>query len=243
MKNALAAYARGYGPWNNRLPNVEGIFEKILARDFTEYDELETDDAKTKKKKASDLKKLEHFFDVYNDIMLPCVAGKTVWKPEIRHKEPISVSKYPNTSSNRVNTSTEAMTALFYLNNVDKWNQHLAYREKYPNSKTHPFPSYSKKRPDENVEYRTLYTDTCVGQDLKGGWNKEGKIEFVRLQKLALVAREEANKDRSIAIETASCDRLYAANKGFHARRTNSKKKRLVDDEMDCDALEYVIED
>ena len=63
-----------------KLPHPD-LLDKLLVRDFSEFDHVEGDDQATTRDKEKGLKDALHFFDFYYDKMVPTVAGKKVWHP------------------------------------------------------------------------------------------------------------------------------------------------------------------
>jgi hypothetical protein len=108
------------------------------------------------------------------------------------------------------------------------------------NKKLHPFPRWSKLKPDANVQWKTLYSDQASGQSSFGGWKVDGLREYARLQKMMKQVR--SNKTLCIKVDTEIKDRLFAANQAYwdRANRNIPRPEALDDDEEE---IEFEAED
>jgi hypothetical protein len=190
------------------------------------FDVLQEDDEEEAKRKKEDREVvMDWFINVYTDMMVPAVAGVKLFSESVRHSEPMCTSLIPNTNSNRITASTEAFTVLLYKNAWEKWNtQHRWKSMKENQGRAKEMPRYSRKFPDKNREFMTVYSDTGLGQQRYGGWSEEGKIEYGRLQRLAMYARKN-HAERCLAEDTACVESLREKYKHKYSNK-NSKNKR-----------------
>ncbi len=221
------------------LPSPD-FLEKIMVRDFSDFEAKEGDSDETIASKAEEMKLAEKFFDYYVDKMVPCCAGKKVWHPDVRHAEPMSTSLLPN-GQVRVPAGAEALVGLFYRNAHKKWCLMATYNK--GTSKTYPL--FNPKVPTKNPEWATLYSDRCGGVQSWGGWSKEGRLKYNQLQKLVFTSRKK-NAARHLKAENACLARLQDKYQEVIAKKKENKKKRKrseVLDESTEEELEWFLED
>lgn len=203
-----------------RLPPPD-LLEKLLLRDFSQFDPVEGDDEETIEAKAQDLQKALDFFDFYYDKMVPVVAGKKVWHPYARHHECMSISKLPNKQL-RVPPNTEALVAVMYRNCYKKWELMKAWDVNTQGV----YPMF--KKPDINPEWATEYTDACGGQQKYGGWSTAGRVKFVKLAKIVLASRKK-NMRRHLQVEQDCLTRLQAKYVNLYINKKVPTKKRKAE--------------
>jgi hypothetical protein len=212
-----------------------------LERDFSRFEPEEEDSEPILTQKLKNKKEFLDFFDLYVDKMVPTCAGTKMWHMGIRHFECLSTSKLPNKEL-RVSPATEALVAVLYINGRDKWIAMHKWTIAHPGQKAEP-PRWSKKTPDENLEFRALYSDPFAGQNKLGGWTKEGRKLFGQLAKLVKKTRTE-NKERCVQVEQACVERLFALNKETYDKKASKKRKAKdiePEEEEEDDDLEWVV--
>jgi hypothetical protein len=222
------------------LPPTEWL-TPILERDFSRFEPEEGDSEQILTQKLKTKKEFLDFFDFYVDKMVPTCAGTKMWHMGIRHFECLSTSKLPN-KEHRVPPATEALVAVLYINARDKWVAMHKWTKAHPEHKGDP-PRWSKKRPDEYVEFRALYSDPFAGQNKLGGWAKGARKLFGQLAKLVKNNRLE-NKERCVQVEQACVDRLFAKNKETYDKKASKKRpaKDIEQEEEEEDEdLEWVV--
>ena len=222
----------------HELPPDEWLIH-ILNRDFSAFDQEEGDSDEILTKKETDKANCLAFFDFYVDTLLPCCAGTKMWHVDIRHTECVSQSQLPNSRDLRVSPATEAMCALIYKNGRKKWIAMHIWYESNPQqpgeAKPEP-PRYNPKKKEENVEFKSPYSDPNGGQNKYGGWNKEGRRMFVQYGKLVKATRT-TKMEQCIKVETECFTRLFAQNKAYHDKKYKKKKRKakVLDEEEDED--------
>jgi hypothetical protein len=178
------------------------------------------------------------FFDFYTDRMIPTVAGARLFHSGVRHFEPMTTSVIPNSGADlRITSSTEAFTALLYKNGWKKWNAMLKFDRENPKTgavpkkKTKRYPVFKPKKPDENKEWMTPYTDSQCGKKPLGGWNKEGRLEYLRLKRIVLNSRKNNGK-RHVKEDEECVARLHEKHKELYEALDEPKpdKKRKADE-------------
>ena len=199
------------------------MLDKLLVRDFSQFEIDEEDDEETIEAKTLDLRDALDFFDFYCDKMVPTVAGKKVWHPHARHHECMSISKLPNKQL-RVPPNTEALVSVMYRNCYNKWNM----MSKWDVTVKGPYPIF--KKPDTNPEWATEYTDACGGQQKFGGWSVAGRVKFVKLAKIVQTSRKK-NAKRHLQVEQDSLKRLQTKYVDLYVNRpsrTSKKRKSMM---------------
>lgn len=208
------------------LPDPEVLRECIVTRDFSRF-EVKKDDSPTEvEKKRIGMEMLEDLMDLYTEKLIPAHAGAKFFHPKIRHFESMTTSQVPNTTGEalRIPASTEAMTVLTYMNNHKKWIAMRKWHKENPGKGVHKCPRWSKKKPNENLEFQSKYSDCFVGRANWGGWSDDGKMLFVVLQKEILDSRAN-NFDRHVDIDNECVARLHEKYKDLH-RNDGQQNKR-----------------
>ena len=214
------------------LPHPDIVTDKILTRDFSEYEFADGDDAATKELKREKMAMVKHLMDCWTDKLVAAHAGAKLFHPKIRHFEPMTTCLMPNSNEQlRIPASTEAMTALTYINNYDKWNATRKWHLQNAGKKGVQCPRYSSKNKDVNVEFMAKFSDAAVGQAKWGGWSDEGKKLFVTLQKKVIESRAQ-NSDRHIRIDQECVDRLYHKFEALHKNSGREPKKAKTSEEV-----------
>lgn len=205
-----------------KLPDPD-VLDKLLVRDFSQWEPDEEDDDETTAEKARDLRDALGFFDFYYDKMVPTVAGKKVWHPHARHHECMSTSMLPNKQL-RVPPNTESLIAVMYRNCFNKWNKMNAWDVSLKGD----YPMF--KKPDINLEWATEYSDACGGQQKFGGWSVAGRVKFVKLAKIVQASRKK-NAKRHLQVEQECVKRLQTKYEDLYVNkptRLNKKRKAMV---------------
>ena len=222
MKKAALAWLSEHQATNTdqKLPDADDL-EFVIKRDFSKLDP----------DKEADKEKLQYYLDLldwYVKKLVPTVAGCKLFDAKIRHFEPLSSSEIPNSEGKlRVPPSTEAFTLLMYKNCKSKWEAMHNHTE--IKKLKLAFPRYSKREPEQNKEWNTLYSDAASGQNKFGGWKKAGLKEFIRLQAVISKAREE--KERVLEVDKGVVSRLYRTYKDKHEKlNEDGTKKRKADE-------------
>ena len=227
------------------MPSPDLIVNKILTRDFSEYEAAVGDTAEAKEFKRIGMAKVEDLMDCWTDKIVPAVGGARLLHPKIRHFEPMTTSLMPrSTDQLRVTASTEAMAALIYLNNHTKWNAMRSWAQQNAGRNGAVCPRYNAKKPTEHVEFKALYSDNAVGTNKWGGWSTEGKKMFVTLQKKIIESRRD-NLDRHVKVDKECVERLYHKFADMHKNSGRDSKKAKAIPEVDPDEdddLDYVVE-
>jgi hypothetical protein len=243
MKKNLLEWMNETG--RETLPSPDVFIKNIATRDFSEWDLLDTDSDDVKNTKTAAKNDAMDLFDVYTEIMVWAVAGTKLWNPNIRHFEPMTTSKLPNTHLEqlRIPASTEAMAIVAYINNYKKWNASYAWKKaNYGKGKV---PKWSNKRPTEFVEFQEEYSSGKVKVDKPewGGWSDEGKMKFVELQAIITKSRED-NFDRHVREDQACADRLKEKFKELHKDSDRPTKVQRVPTPTDRDEskFNYIVE-
>lgn len=224
----------------NTLPPLEWM-DKILERDFSDFEPKEGDSAEILAKKQTDKAGCLAFFDFYVDKMIPTCAGTKMWHVGVRHKEPMSTSLLPNSNGQlRVSAATEGLTGLLYHNGRDKWIAMYHFNVKNPGKTA---PRWRNKEPEKNTEFRARYSEPFSGQNPFGGWSQEGRKLYGKLGRMVKTARTD-HPERCLEVENDCVQRLFAQNKEYHDKIALSKKRKAKglaneDDEPDED-LEWV---
>ena len=221
----------------HELPPDEWLIH-ILNRDFSAFDPEEGDSQEILTKKQTDKAHCLAFFDFYVDTLLPCCAGTKMWHIDIRHIECVSQSRLPNKDL-RVSYATEAMCALIYKNGRKKWIAMHAWYELNPQEPGKPKPEpprWNIKQKDKNVEFKSLYSDPCGGQNKLGGWTRDGRRMFVQYGLLVKSTRT-TKVPQCIQVEKECFGRLFAANKLYHDKKQKKKKRKakVLEEENDDD--------
>jgi hypothetical protein len=218
-----------------KLPHPDVIVEKILTRDFSEYEVVEGDDEATKDQKRKDMAMIENLMDCWTDKLVPAVAGAKLWHPKVRHFEPMTTSLMQNSTEQlKIPASTEAMTALTYINNHGKWNATHKWCQQNAGRSGVNCPRYSSKNPDKHVNFMAKFSDASVGQAKWGGWSDEGKKLFVTLQKKIIESRNQ-NHDRHVQVDEECVERLYNKFADMHKNSGRDPKKNKTNPEIPLD--------
>jgi hypothetical protein len=220
------------------LPPTEWL-DNILGRDFTEFEPADGDSDEVLAQKETDMAARLEFLDFFVDKMLPTCAGTKMWHSGVRHFEALSDSMCSD-GKLRVSPTTEGLCALLYANGRTKWMAMKQWYDDNPNEKKEP-PRWHKKRPNENIEFKALYSDPYGGQNQRGGWSPKGRKLHIKYSKLVIAARQ---KKECREVELACVARLFAQNKSFYDKKESSKKRKaeeMADDSDDEDGdLEWV---
>lgn len=227
------------------LPDPALLRECIVTRDFSRFDVKKEDTEADIEKKRIGMALLEDLMDLYTEKLIPAHAGAKFFHPSIRHFESMTTSQLPNTTGEalRIPASTEAMTVLTYMNNHKKWNAMRKWHKENPGKGVHKCPRFSKKKPNENVEFQSEFSDCFVGNAKWGGWSDDGKKLFVTLQKEIIESRQN-NFDRHVEIDNECVARLYEKYKDLHRSDGQPNKRQKTSNNVhDNDpAFEFVIE-
>lgn len=227
------------------MPDPDLIVDKILTRDFSEYEVVEGDDDEETNRKRIGMELCEDLMDCWNDKIMPAVGGARLWHPKIRHFETMTTSLMPRSKDQlRITASTEAMGAVIYLNSHTKWNAMVTWAEENKGKSGLTCPRYNAKKPTEHVEFKGLYSDNAVGTNKWGGWSTEGKKMFVTLQKKIIASRKE-NFDLHVQKDQECVDRLYHKFAAMHKNSGRDSKKAKSAPEVDPEedeSLEYIVE-
>lgn len=191
--------------------------------------EEDTDDIRDQKAKIKE--QMLAFFDFYVDKMLPTCAGNKMWHPKIRHYECVSESKLSN-GHVRITYGDEALCALLYKNAREKWIAGFKYLDENKHTPKNQLkvPKWNNKKPEENQDFKALYSDPYAGQNKLGGWNREGRKYFGQMARICKETREN-RKERCAEVERACQQRLYEQNKDRYDKE--NEKKRKHSDETD----------
>lgn len=222
--------------------------EKVMLRDFADVEpEINEDGEQISPGDPDKLAYYHELFDFYVDKLLPAVAGANNFNEGVRHFVPVSEAKFTESDDGLggkliVTPGMEALVLLFFKNARRKWE--LMYDHEYvkgfTNKKLNPFPTWSPKKPEENKEWKTVYSNPASGQDPFGGWKASGLKENSKLLKVM----KEVRDDVSLCLfqEKLAVERLYKANKEMHEKGGN-KPKPVNDGEENVDDLELEFED
>ena len=229
----------------DEMPDPDLIVDKILTRDFSEYEEVEGDDDVTKDRKSFGMAQMEDLMDCWTEKIVPAVGGARLFHPKIRHFETMTTSLMPrSTDQLRITAGTEAMAALIYLNSHSKWNAMRQWLQQNAGRSGVTCPRYNAKKPTEHVEFKAKYSDNAVGTNKWGGWSTEGKKMFVTLQKKIIESRRD-HFDRHVRVDQECVDRLHQKYADLHKNSARDSKKakatKEVDPEEDED-LDYIME-
>ena len=159
----------------------------------------------------------------------------------------VSKARYPeNMDGNMggkliVTPGSEAIVFLFIKNARTKWESMYDWEvvKGYTDRRKNPFPQWSPRDPEKNLEWKTLYSDSNSGQNPFCGWKKAGLKEFNRITKVMIAVRKDTklcNKEEGAAVE-----RLYEANRATHEKEGQAKTVDESDD--DGEDLELVFEE
>jgi len=235
--------------WQNRelkLLSDPFIFEGILKRDDRHNEIEDGDSEKEKQDKVYRRKVFNAVFDFYVERMLTNVAGVRMWGPEVKYFEEVSKSFIQNANRlPRITASTEAFAILCYKNCWKKWNKMHKDMEQHKMAQRKgkfECPRFNKKKPDENCDYATIYTDSATGQKKLGGWNKEGLKEYNRLMRVLIEEREKPGAaQRFSEVERACIDRLVKKRKIVTGSGKINSKKKDEDDDAEFEKL-WIVE-
>jgi hypothetical protein len=176
------------------------------------------------------------------------------FRPELRPSStscspfcPLCTAKFPTSGivfpgKTIVPPGTEALIYLFIKNAKSKWEAMFDHEvlKGFTNKKLHPFPRWSKLKPDENVQWKTLYSDQASGQSSFGGWKVDGLREYARL--VAMMKQVRKNKTLCLKVDTEIKDRLFAANQAYWDRANrNIPRPEALDEEEE--EIEFEVED
>ena len=243
MKKNLLEWMNESG--RETLPPPDVFINNIATRDFSEWDLLDTDSDDVKNTKTLAKNEAMDLFDAYTEIMVWAVAGTKLWNPNIRHFEPMTTSKLPNTAIDqlRIPASTEAMAIVAYINNYKKWNASYAWKK--ANHGKGKVPKWSSKKPTEFVDFKEEYSSgkEKIDHPEWGGWSDEGKMKFVELQAIITKSRQE-NFDRHVKEDQACVDRLKEKFKEMHKDSDRPTKIQRVPSATNRDEskFEYIVE-
>lgn len=173
--------------------------------------------------------KYVEILDFYTESMVPAVAGCTLYSPNTRHYHPMSTVTIPQTTLLKIPAATEALTVLFYKNAFSKWS--TMHKWRVIDKCEDRFPRWKKKEPDNNLAFKTMYSDDASGKSEFGGWNKTGKKEFIRLQRIIKLNRA-TNGPRVLAQDTLCMGRIRAANSTAEVA-VDAPPAAAADDESD----------
>ena len=219
------------------LPDSDLLRYCILPRDFSLFHITDEDSEEVRANKLRCLKEAEDLMELYTEVLVPAIAGPKLWHPKIRHFESMTVATMPNNSTqNRITCSTEAMTCLTYMNNRGKWMAQRRFLDENPGNDDQ-MPRYNSKKPDENQEFKTLYSDSGVGQAAWGGWSTESKYLLRTLTTEVLESRRQ-NVDRHVQVDMECVDRLFNKYKHLHKSESKTAKKQKTD--QICSDLEHI---
>jgi len=160
-------------------------------------------------------------FDYYHNTLLMKVNFKEWWDKDVRHYKTISKAKneeYNNYAS--IDAGTEAFLFVLYENCYDKW-QYLAECDKEGKK-------YDPKDPRMNCPY----TDSDVGQNKYGGWNRAGRQRWIKVREKVQEARE---RDHVADMEEACLARIQEAEGVGKNDKPKKKRKRYQNEDSDDD--------
>ena len=96
--------------------------------------------------------------------------------------------------------------------------------------KMYPFPRWSKTHPEENLEWKTLYSDSASGQSPYGGWKKAGLQKYADLVKMMVQVR--CKKKLCLKVDTEVKDRLFNRHLAYwNARNNRNPQPEALSDE------------
>jgi hypothetical protein len=228
------------------LPPEEWM-EMILTRDFSSFqptmEEAEAEDRQASAQNLEEYMKFLDFFDFYTHSMLPAVAGAKRWDDQHKFVLPISTAKMEVEGTARITPSHEALVGLLYLNGRQKWMAMQKWYNTNP-AKGSKVPQWSNKKPLENVEFKTPYSDQFAGQNPLGGWKRQGRVLFGTFGiKVRDMRRNPAAAARCLQLETESIARLVQKHNYSAEPATKKRKYEDITPEAileDADKLEWI---
>lgn len=227
------------------LPDPKILMEKIAIRDFSEFDIKDSDSEVEIARKRKEREEMMKIMELYTEKLIPAVAGSKLFHPNIRHYEPMTtavLSTVAGVDQLRIPASTEAMAIMAYANNKVKWESMHAWKKRYPGGVK--VPRYNAKKPTINAEFKEEYSNSAVGQSAWGGWSREGRMLFNKLQKTITDSRKE-NLARHVKIDQECVKRLFEMYKEMHKDdNESSKKQKINEDELvDDEEMDFIEED
>lgn len=222
--------------------------EIVMKRDFSSWEPKMNDEGEAVT--PGDPEKLAYYhelMDFYVDELVPAVCSHRDFKPSVRHFVPLCDARFVESGDEEldgqviVTPGTEALILLFIKNARKKWE--MMYNWEVTQGKTdkkkHPFPKWSPKYPEKNVDWKTLYSDSASGQNPFAGWKIRGLKEYNSISAMMDKVREDVELCRYQ--DTLTMKRLFEEHKDDYAK--DDTKKHVDKDDDDPDTLEMFFED
>ncbi|KAL3909974.1 MAG: hypothetical protein SGARI_002343, partial [Bacillariaceae sp.] len=221
--------------------------EEELGQDVEDTEEnrkeLEERNEAAQEQADRDIARMKKVFDLYVDVCLTAVAGcngTSGFPPAVKCFEPVSTCQVANGGGSlRITAGSEAFALLMYRNCVSKWNQMHIFKIKKVKGKQ---PRYSKKRDQDNILWKTRYTDPACGQNKYGGWVKQGKQDYMMLQKKFAALRKD-HAELCLAVETACCERLQVKHAASLRPPEDENLEKVPKPTADDDDFEFMEEE
>ena len=166
-------------------------------------------------------------FDFYWTKLLPCVAGKDHFGPNIRYYSTISAAtlrgRDPTETAKQVITpGQEAACVDLYENNWAKWIHMRQWELANPNKKLSKLEKEEKK----NTKFPAKYCEQDGGQKENHGWKQEGIDRFNDLHEEYKQHRaDKDNHETIMEVEKEALERVRE-KKGLQSVSADEERKR-----------------